>query len=236
MAAIFKPFSTKNGIDINSFKLTNLADPVETTDAVNKRYSGNASNITSGTLDILYGGTNANNAIQARTNLLPYQSLIDSGKVLTTNGTDVSWQATFSGNYNDLSNIPTFATVATTGDYADLLNKPSYATVATTGKYSDLIDKPTYSQIAYSGLLGDMVNVDLTGLQDGQFLSYDATLEIWKAIFPPTPVVAMSDLTDVDETTKTEGSVLAYDTTTEKWTSTNVLSNITIDGGSYSGV
>ena len=50
---------------------------------------------------------------------------------------------TFSGNYNDLSNKPTFASVATTGKYSDLSDKPTYATVATSGNYNDLTNKPT---------------------------------------------------------------------------------------------
>ena len=73
----------------------------------------------------------------------------------------------FSGDYNDLSNKPVLATVATSGSYNDLddkpiitapvnadwdesdssdlayiLNKPNLATVATSGSYNDLTDKP----------------------------------------------------------------------------------------------
>lgn len=73
----------------------------------------------------------------------------------------------FSGDYNDLTNKPNLATVATSGDYNDLtnkpiitapvnadwdesdssdlayiLNKPALATVATSGSYNDLTDKP----------------------------------------------------------------------------------------------
>lgn len=48
----------------------------------------------------------------------------------------------FSNSYNDLSNKPTYATVATTGSYNDLTNKPVYADVATTGSYNNLSDKP----------------------------------------------------------------------------------------------
>ena len=32
-------------------------------------------------------------------------------------------------SYNDLDNIPTYSTVATTGSYTDLTNKPSIPTV-----------------------------------------------------------------------------------------------------------
>ena len=49
----------------------------------------------------------------------------------------------FSGSYNDLTDKPTFSTVATTGSYNDLTDKPNFSTVATTGSYNDLSDKPT---------------------------------------------------------------------------------------------
>jgi hypothetical protein len=48
----------------------------------------------------------------------------------------------FSGNYNDLTNLPTLATVATTGSYTDLINQPSLSTIATTGSYNDLTGVP----------------------------------------------------------------------------------------------
>jgi len=73
----------------------------------------------------------------------------------------------FSGSYNDLTNKPTFATVATSGSYTDLLNrptfdgswtsiagKPTFASVATTGSYSDLLNKPTL----FSGSYTDLTN------------------------------------------------------------------------------
>ena len=45
--------------------------------------------------------------------------------------------------WNNITDKPTFATVATSGDYDDLSNKPTFATVATSGSYNDLTDKPT---------------------------------------------------------------------------------------------
>jgi hypothetical protein len=59
-----------------------------------------------------------------------------------------------SGTYNDLEDIPTFATVATSGSYDDLNDKPSIpqvptlATVATSGSYNDLANKPDLSNFA----------------------------------------------------------------------------------------
>ena len=46
-------------------------------------------------------------------------------------------------SWNDISNKPNFATVATSGSYNDLSDKPNLATVATTGSYGDLSGKPT---------------------------------------------------------------------------------------------
>ena len=88
----------------------------------------------------------------------------------------------FSGSYNDLTDKPTFSTVATTGSYNDLsdkptipdaqvnsdwnsetgvsqiLNKPTFSTVATTGSYNDLTDKPTFSTVATTGSYNDLLN------------------------------------------------------------------------------
>ena len=102
-----------------------------------------------------------------------------AGQVLRFNGTnfvnavvdyaDLANKPTlFSGSYNDLSDKPTLATVATSGsyndlsdkptmfsgDYADLVNAPELATVATTGAYSDLSGLPTLFSGAYADLTG----------------------------------------------------------------------------------
>lgn len=73
--------------------------------------------------------------------------------------TSVSW--------SDVSNKPTFATVATSGDYDDLIDKPDLsiyaesadlATVATTGDYDDLLNKPTLATVATSGSYNDLTD------------------------------------------------------------------------------
>ena len=94
--------------------------------------------------------------------------------------TSVSW--------SDVSNKPSFATVATSGDYDDLLNKPtipaaqvnsdwnaasgvaqilnkpSLATVATSGSYADLSNKPTIPSVSgtYSGSDWTTITIDGT--------------------------------------------------------------------------
>ena len=53
----------------------------------------------------------------------------------------------FSGSYNDLTDKPTLATVATSGSYNDLTDKPSFS-----GSYNDLTDKPTLFSGSYNDL------------------------------------------------------------------------------------
>lgn len=46
-------------------------------------------------------------------------------------------------DYSEITNKPSFATVATSGSYLDLSNRPTLSTVAMTGNYNDLSNKPT---------------------------------------------------------------------------------------------
>lgn len=61
--------------------------------------------------------------------------------------TDVTWDS--AGNKLQktknatVSDVHTFAAVATSGDYDDLVDKPTLAAVATSGSYNDLTNKPT---------------------------------------------------------------------------------------------
>ena len=86
----------------------------------------------------------------------------------------------FTGNYDDLTNIPNFATVATSGDYNDLTNKPtipsyqvlsiSHDTLYLTnggfvklpsgfdGDYNHLTNKPNLAPVATSGNYNDLTN------------------------------------------------------------------------------
>jgi len=60
----------------------------------------------------------------------------------------------FSGIYADLTNIPTFATIATSGSYNDLLNKP----ILFSGKYEDLLNIPIFAKVATSGSYNDLTD------------------------------------------------------------------------------
>lgn len=181
--AVFKPFVTKNGIDINTFRLTNLADPVANTDAVNKNYSANASNITAGILGLNYGGTGASTADAAINNLVPLQ-VNKEGQVLSTNGLSVSWKETFSGNYEDLTNKPTFASVAYTGMLGDLGNvdlstAPQDGQVlaydGATSKWKPIVPPNALDTLAV------LKDVDVTTAQEGSVLAYNSTTEKWES-------------------------------------------------------
>lgn len=55
-----------------------------------------------------------------------------NGSYLSTDGLGgLNWVPAFSGDYNDLANKPTLATVATSGNYNDLSNRPSAYTLPT---------------------------------------------------------------------------------------------------------
>lgn len=49
----------------------------------------------------------------------------------------------FSGDYNDLSNLPALHPVATSGNYTQLNSRPALSAVALSGDYDDLTNKPT---------------------------------------------------------------------------------------------
>ena len=60
--------------------------------------------------------------------------------------------STFSGNYNDLTNKPNLATVATSGSYSDLTNKPT--NLVTTDTEQEINSRKTFNKgiiITYSG-------------------------------------------------------------------------------------
>ncbi|MBS7698610.1 hypothetical protein [Chelatococcus sp. YT9] len=80
-----------------------------------------------------------------------------SGDVIQDGG------APFSGDYDDLSNKPSLAPVATSGDYADLAGAPSLAPVATSGSYGDLSGRPTLAPVATSGAYSDLSGTPTLG-------------------------------------------------------------------------
>lgn len=87
------------------------------------------------------------------------------------NAADLATVAT-SGNYNDLSNLPTIPAAQVPSDWnatagvARILNKPNLSAVATSGNYSDLNGAPTLAPVATSGDYDDLTDKpDLSELQ-----------------------------------------------------------------------
>jgi len=74
---------------------------------------------------------------------------------------------TFSGNYTDLTNIPTLVY-----DYNELNNVPTLATVATTGSYTDLLNLP--ADLSSIDGIGD-VDTTTDPLSTGQLLQWNGT-------------------------------------------------------------
>ena len=77
-------------------------------------------------------------------------SAVGTGATKTITVTGLGGGGSFSGDYNDLVNAPTFATIATSGDYTDLSNIPSLFD----GNYNSLTNKPTL----FSGSYNDLTN------------------------------------------------------------------------------
>jgi hypothetical protein len=76
----------------------------------------------------------------------------------------------FSGDYDDLTNKPALAAVATSGDYNDLDNLPSLFS----GDYGDLTNAPTLATVATTGDYNDLLNTpDLSGYGDMLKSTYD---------------------------------------------------------------
>lgn len=164
------------------------------------------------------GGTGADNATDARTNLglgsaatkdqtffatFAQGALADSA----VQPADLGATAT-SNSYNDLDDLPTLGTAAATnstayataaqGVLADSAVQPEdLATVATTGAYNDLTGKPTLATVATSGSYNDLSN-------------------------KPTIPTNLDSLTDVVITSATTNQLLKFDGT--NWV------NATVDG------
>lgn len=84
------------------------------------------------------------------TDLQTYLTSVAFSDLTSTPSTIVGYGITdaFDGNYSSLSNIPSFATVATSGSFTDLLNKPG---------------------------LGNLTDVTTTGVTTGQVLKWSGT-------------------------------------------------------------
>jgi hypothetical protein len=89
-------------------------------------------------------------------------------------GWDKSSLDDFDGKYSSLSNVPTFAPIATSGSYDDLTDKP----ILFDGTWASLSGKPTFATVAASGLFDDLLNKPTTlsgfGISDAMSTSHTA--------------------------------------------------------------
>jgi hypothetical protein len=91
----------------------------------------------------------------------------NDGDVLTYNITTQQWEAMppsgggtgFSGNYNDLTNAPVLAPVATSGNYNDLSNTPTIPTVPS--NVSAFTNDAGYVTTTFSGDYNDLTNTPI---------------------------------------------------------------------------
>jgi hypothetical protein len=137
-----------------------------------------------------------------------------------------------SGDYNDLSNLPSIPAnvndlgdVDTTGvvtnnvlkyngttwvdgsvDYSEVSGTPTLAPVATSGAYSDLTGTPTLATVATTGSYDDLTNLPVlaTVATSGSYTDLANT---------PSIPSEINDLTDVNTTGITTGQVLQFDGT-----------------------
>ena len=112
-------------------------------------------------------------------------------------------------DWDDITDKPTFASVATSGSYTDLSNTPNLATVATSGSYTDLSNRPTIGNAT--------LTVQKNGTSVGTFTA-NATSN--KTINIPIPTTA-ADVSALPDSTKYGASItMSIDNTTYKITTT----------------
>ena len=133
--------------------------------------------------------------------------------IYITDGDSSQWvqpaAPTFSGNYNDLTNKPGFATVASTGSYNDLSDRPVFGESGFDGSYeslsntptipvdvSDLTDDTNLLVEAFSGSYNDLDNIP-TSFAD---LTLTGTTQISSATFSNS--VTFADLVTLQTTTE----------------------------------
>lgn len=161
--------------------------------------SGSVTNVSA--LTIGTTGIDVNSAVADPTTTpvitlnIPTASASNRGALSSTDWTTFNNKSDFSGSYLDLTNIPTFATVATTGDYNDLLNLPTIPA-------------------AYTDADVDAHLNTITALQY-QVLSWDGNDYDW--IDQSAQSIATTDLTDVSSTQAQNGQVLTYNSATSEY-------------------
>lgn len=109
---------------------------------------------------------------------ISYNGALYSAKTNFTSGFSFNasnWDSidTAEVSWDNVTNKPNFATVATSGSYTDLSNTPNLATVATSGLYSDLSGAPNLATVATSGSYADLNNIPSDLVQDANYTHTD---------------------------------------------------------------
>ena len=187
--------------------------------------------------NILTEDQDGNIVISGNSNSVRYdvaQSLTDEQK--RTARTNIgAGTSSFSGSYNDLSNKPTLATVATSGSYNDLSNKPTLATVATSGSYNDLSNKPTIHDVdATLSVEGDAADAKAVGDAVAQLTEQKADKsELEKLNTPKNYIILIDQVSGVKyRIAVRDGSIVSY-VHIEGITVTSAPAKITYMAGEY---
>ncbi len=161
--------------------------------------SGSVTNVSA--LTIGTAGVDVNSSVADPTTTpvitlnIPTASASNRGALSSTDWTTFNNKSDFSGSYLDLTNIPTFATVATTGSYNDLSDQPTIPAAYTNADVDAHLNTSTALQY--------------------QVLSWDGNDYDW--IDQSAQSIATTDLTDVSSTQAQNGQVLTYDSATSEY-------------------
>ena len=172
----------------------------------------------SGVLSLAKGGTGASTQPTAINNLLPSQTG-NATKVLTTNGTNVSWGSA-TGSINDLTDVDTVTLAPANGNVLIWNSTTSQwipGTVSTVEVIDDLNDVDTIT----------------TAPVDGNALLWNQALGQWVPGVAST-VGILDDLTDVTITAPLEMQYLVYEEATSQWKNKEVpIWGAPGDGGDF---
>lgn len=153
--------------------------------------------------------------------------------------------AAYVPSYNNLSDKPSFASVATSGSYGDLSNKPVYSTVATSGSYSDLTNKPAFAPVATSGSYADLTskptiptNTNQLTNGAGFITSYTETDPLFDTKFSGKSTTALAEGTNLYYTdtraraSHSAGTGISYNATTGVITNSAPDQTVSLTAGS----
>lgn len=244
---IKKPFTAPIGVDLDNTKIINVASPTDSGDGVNKSFSINASNITTGTLAVANGGTGQSSyttgdlvyATAATT--LSKLSVGASGTILTSSGSAPQWSAASGLSVGTATN----ATNATTTTNLDGGAGGSLPYQSATGTTTFLSIGTANRVLTSSGTAPQWVTslTGLTGLSSSAITN--TALTSGRVVYSTTSG-AQTDSANLtfDGTTLTaaafsgpfNGAIGATTPNTGSFTTLNASGTVTLSGGTANGV